>query len=213
VSNMYREAKYEPLIEDPALRADFESLNMNLLTRRHEEFRARAAQALLDGAAIGLRVGVLPREEHLPLAIVKEHEDWEAINAALRAEPPAQPAGESIYDELMLLVNVVEGSPAEAAGLRRFDQIVQVDGVKVRSTEEFLAKWTSIPEGSEVKFLVRRLALKDGSPMPVTGTDGKPTVDDNGMVTWQAEEFIVTIKRAYMGVNLGQGMLPPRFAR
>jgi serine/threonine protein kinase len=213
VSEMYRVVKYAALAENGDIRAEFDSLNMSLLTRRREEYRDRAAAAVVRGAEVGLRVGALPREDSLPLLIVKELENWDEINAALRAAPLATPAGESIYDELMLLVNVVEGGPAEIAGLQKFDQIVKVGEVTVRTTEDFMGTWGPIVEGTEVVLHVRRIALKGGVPVPVMGADGKPLVDEHGFVTWQTEEFDVTVKRGFLGINLGQGMVPPRFRR
>jgi len=212
-SESFREGKYAPLIEDAALRELFDTLNMGQLSRGQEEHRALAGQMLLKGTAVGLRLAGLPGGNALPLVVVKNLDNWAEIDAALQAAVTETLIVENLYGELMLLVNVQPGSPAETAGLRKFDQISHVNDTKVGSTQEFVAAWGPIAEGTEVTLKVRRMRLKDNRPVPVLAEDGTPATDADGFVTWQAEEFEVRVKRGFLGVNLGQGMVPPRFAR
>ena len=53
----------------------------------------------------------------------------------------------------------------------------------------------------------------DGKPAPVMDAAGEPVLDENGFVSWQYEDMEITVTRGFLGVNIGRGMLPPRYAR
>ncbi|MCB9932972.1 MAG: protein kinase [Planctomycetes bacterium] len=211
VAAMYKQVKLTQLIETPERQAEFESMNLGLLADREQDYRERAGKALLAGAEVGLRFADGLDVRGAPWPVVTELPNWSEIESALSA--PAAAGGESLYDRLILLVAVTDGSPAWQAGLRKFDNILSVNGTAVNSTDDFMQAWRPIPEGQEVVITARRFVLKDGNPRPVLGADGKPVVDQQGFVTWQAEEFEVKVKRGFLGINLGQGFVPPRFAR
>jgi serine/threonine protein kinase/tetratricopeptide (TPR) repeat protein len=209
---MYSELELSLLVEDPKLKAEFEGMNLGLMTEHEAEYRKAACQALLDGAAAGLRWSDIDRPQNQPWKQLKSAENWDAVDQAMKAPPAENAGGESLYDELILLVNVIEGSPAWQSGLRKFDQIVSINGSPVNSTQDFMGAWGPIHEGQEVTIQARRYAIKDGAPVPVM-EDGKAKLDENGFVTWQTEDFEVKVKRGFLGINLGQGFIPPRFKR
>jgi serine/threonine protein kinase/tetratricopeptide (TPR) repeat protein len=210
VAKMYDDARLVQLIDNQERTAEFEGMNLGLLAEREQDYLERAGKALLDGAAVGLRSSGLDIRR-APWPIVTELANWAEIEAALNT-PPAG-AAESLYDQLILLVGVTDGSPAWQAGLRKFDNILSVNGTAVNSTQDFMGTWGPIPEGQEVVIKARRFVLKDGNPQPVLGEDGKPLRDQQGFVRWQTEDFEVKVKRGFLGINLGQGFVPPRFAR
>ena len=211
ITAMYGGAKLTQLEDNAERKAEFESMNMNLLTQCEADYRKAACDTLLAGAAIGTRYGNLGNIKRAPWTALTSAENWTDIEAALGA-PPVENRAESLYDELVLLVNVTEGSPAWQSGLRKFDQIVSVNGKAVNSTPDFIGTWGPIPEGEEVTIRARRYVTVDGQPQPVM-ENGKPRRDANGFVTWQAEDFEVKVTRGFLGVNLGQGFVPPRFGR
>ncbi len=59
--------------------------------------------------------------------------------------------------------SVTDGSPADKAGLKRGDVILAMDGQEIGRSKELIARITSTPPGSSIKFKVWR----DGSPMSV----------------------------------------------
>ncbi|MCB9893137.1 MAG: protein kinase [Planctomycetes bacterium] len=213
VTGMYDTGKLSQLFDNADRTAEFESMNITLLKEREDDYAKRALQALLAGAKLGLRWSDFENTNRPPWVALKEHAEWPDVDAALSAPPASTVDGVSIYDDLILLISVVENSPAWQAGLRKFDNLVSIDGQPVNSTQDFMGTWGPIPEGQKVHIRVRRYAMKDGAPIPVLGSDGNPALDKNGFVTWQAEEFEIEVSRGYLGIGLGQGFIPPRFQR
>ncbi|MCA8914295.1 MAG: protein kinase [Planctomycetes bacterium] len=213
VAGMYDTGKLQQLFDDPERVAEFESMNLTLLHERESDYYKRAGQALLDGAKLGLRLSDFDNTNRPPWAGLKAQSDWGDIESALSAPPLSEQPGVSIYDELILLISVVENSPAWQAGLRKYDNILSINGMPINSTDDFMGAWGPIPEGQEVSIHVRRYKMKNGAPIPVMDGSGKPALDKNGFVTWQAEEFDIKVNRGYLGIGLGQGFIPPRFQR
>ena len=56
----------------------------------------------------------------------------------------------------VLIANLYVGSPAQAAGLRPGDLLLEVGGTAVRSAQDALAKLAQAKPGSSVKLLVLR---------------------------------------------------------
>lgn len=67
------------------------------------------------------------------------------------------------------VVDVVEGSAAEEAGLHQYDVIVELDGQPVESGNEFLNHVAMLKPGSKVNLVV----MRDGKTKPVTVKLGK----------------------------------------
>ncbi|MBZ0136436.1 MAG: protein kinase [Planctomycetes bacterium] len=212
LAEMHRAGKFtsvDPLHEKlPKLRA------LDAIDRYEAEQAALAAavKAILDGANAGLRVSDLPSGwEGGSFEFVTDTEGWALALEALRA--PAGTRSESLYDEIVLLVDVTEGAPAWQYGLRRFDEIRSMNGNRLRSFDDFIAFWGPIPPGTEVKVSVRRYAIKDGALVPARDARGKTIADEDGFVAWQFEDSEITVKRGFLGVSIGQGMAPPRYSR
>lgn len=209
ITAMYSELSLVQLVENDEVKSDFDSMNMNSLTRHEQEYRAAACAALLTGATVGLRASDAINFNRAPWTVLKTADNYEEVGSALGA-PPITTDIESLYDDLLLLVSVTEGSPAWQAGLRKLDQIVSVDGKPVNSTPDFMGAWGPIPEGQEVTIQARRYLFANGAPQAVM-ENGKPKLDEKGFVIWQAEDFEVKVNRGFLGVNLGSGFIPPRF--
>lgn len=171
-----------------------------------------ALQAMRDAAAAGMRSSDLLRGwERGAYEAVIELEGWAAVKELLDAEPG--PRAESLYDEIVVLVSVTEGAPAWQAGLRQFDELRTVHGQPLKSFNDFIAIWGPIEAGTQVKIDVRRYKRDDGQLVPVLDANGEPKLDENGFVSWQYEDMEITVTRGFLGVTIGQGMLPPRYQR
>ena len=59
-------------------------------------------------------------------------------------------------NEGVLISDVIEGSPAEKAGLKRGDVVIQFNGKKVKDVSEFRNMVALTPPGTKVKILVMR---------------------------------------------------------
>ena len=213
ITGMYDELKLTQLFDNEDRVAEFDSMDLSMLSQHEEDFAQRTLATLLEGAKLGLRLGDFDNVNGYPWNSVTTRTGWERVETALREPPLAPSARESLYDDLILLASVVDNSPAWQAGLRKFDNIVSINDTPVNSTEDFLGAWGPVPEGQKVRIHVRRFLMKDGMPLPVLGADGKPALDGQGFVTWQTEEFDITVNRGFLGINLGQGFVPPRFKR
>lgn len=77
-----------------------------------------------------------------------------------------------------VLGKVIAGKPAYEAGLRENDRIIEVNGEKIKTWEEFTRKIASTPEGAYVELLVQRhdnlltVRLKPEK----SGTSGTPII-------------------------------------
>jgi S1-C subfamily serine protease len=71
-------------------------------------------------------------------------------------------------DHGVVVVEVSQGSPAEAAGLRRGDVITEVDGKAVASTDAFGQLIRDAKAGSQMKLTVQR----DTQTLTITATLG-----------------------------------------
>jgi tetratricopeptide (TPR) repeat protein len=146
--------------------------------------------------------------------LLEEVEDYDALVEALNSpKPRVIEAGDSLYGESIVIVDVTEGAPAWLAGLRQFDRILELNGRPLIVTEDFFAAWTGIAEGKQVKMKVERFVMRNKQLVPVTDAAGKPVLDENGFMQWQTETLEFTVTRGFLGISLGMGMVPPRFAR
>jgi serine protease Do len=82
-----------------------------------------------------------------------------------------------LEDEQGILVSqVIEGSPAEKAGLERGDIIQRLDGNKVDKGAEVRNRIALTAPGSKIKLDI----VRDGKPMQITATIGKLESDGGG---------------------------------
>lgn len=64
----------------------------------------------------------------------------------------------------VLIAGVVSGGPAERAGLRRGDLVLEIDGEPVRSARELLRRVAGMTPGQETRLTL----LRDGREQSVT---------------------------------------------
>lgn len=210
---MHRSAQYRSLDAKNPLLTKFKAFDGIDRYEAEQDALEAALQAMQDAVSAGLRESDLPRSWSgglfAPLADV---DGWEDLLANLRAQPGQR--AESLYDEMVLFVGVTEGAPAWQAGLRQYDQIRTLAGQRLGSFQDFIAVWGPIAPGTQVKIEIRRYKRDEaGRLMPQISADGKPVVDENGFVSWQYEDMDIMVTRGYLGVNIGRGMLPPRYQR
>jgi hypothetical protein len=145
------------------------------------------------------------------LGDIRQWDRYEEISAKMAG--PATVSAESLYDDIMLIVHVLEGGPAWQAGIRKYDNIAAVNGTPVSSTEDFIQAWGPIAEGSMVTLTVRRYITNDGYLQVKRDGQGNVIRDEAGFAQWDFEEMELQVERGFLGVNLGGGFLPPRFER
>src|SRR5690349_3920589 len=78
-------------------------------------------------------------------------------------------------------------SPAEKAGIKAGDVIVEFDGEKVRSARQFTRLVQETPEGRSVSIGL----LRDGKKQTVNATP------ENGRMTWNSRDFGPDVERAF----------------
>jgi len=61
-----------------------------------------------------------------------------------------RPAGESQFNK------VERNTPARAAGFKKGDVVLEIDGLRIENPYQFAQELTVLPPGSEVTFLIRR---------------------------------------------------------
>jgi len=102
----------------------------------------------------------------------------------------------------------MELAPASRIGLRAWDVVTHVNGVQVRTVQEFQAAMAMVADGGEVVFSLRRYALVNGQPTPMKDAQGNVVRDERGLCTWEYTTTTITGKRGFMGINLEAGRVP-----
>jgi serine protease Do len=109
---------------------------------------------LREGQRTSLRVtiGEMPSDE--PIASATPDEGWglrvEAVGADLAQRLPTQSSAGA------LIVDVFAGSPAEAAGLRRGDIVLELDGRPVDTPAALVRELAQVKPGGTVRLYVHR---------------------------------------------------------
>jgi len=137
-----------------------------------------AGPALLAAAALVATTGAAPRAEASP---APASTPLAAVAPAARPatpEPPEPPdapepprarrpwLGIVMNDEDTEIISVIDGSPAEQAGLKKGDRIVELNGHKVEEAGEVVEEIRSLDPGDTVKLRVER----DGDERTITAT-------------------------------------------
>jgi hypothetical protein len=98
--------------------------------------------------------------------------------------PEALAAQLEIGDAGVIVTNVVEGGPAEGAGIQRHDVIIAIDGEKVTGSVQDVAKSISLHEpGEQIKIKVLRAAGENVIPVKLGSRA------DMSKMTWKFEHF------------------------
>src|SRR5262245_11270155 len=84
-------------------------------------------------------------------------------------------------------------SPAEKAGIKAGDVVVEYDGEKVRSARQFTRLVQETPEGRSVSIAL----LRDGKKQTVNATP------ESGRMTWNSRDFGPDVERAFRDAERG----------
>jgi len=139
----------------------------------------------LRGEAIGINTAINPSGQGIGFAIpinLAKHVAEELIasgkvtrawmGVTLAELTPELAEGFGLKGEQGVLIQgVLEGQPADRAGLKRNDVIVEFNGRPVTDTQKFRLEVADMPVGSRVRLVV----LRDGTRVPVTMTLGERT--------------------------------------
>jgi Do/DeqQ family serine protease len=88
--------------------------------------------------------------------------------------------------EGVLVADVMKGGPAEAAGLRPGDVVVELNGMRIREVPDLQRRVAGVAPGDKVRVVV----VRDGAPQPVTVTVGEmPTDEPTVLAQASAEGF------------------------
>jgi carboxyl-terminal processing protease len=148
----------------------------NIASDNFVDAEAIEPQAMTEGAIEGM-LDSLGDEGHTRFLSAEAAEQWrESLSGSFEGVG----ATLDIREENPIIVSTIEGSPAEAAGIRAGDLLLEVDGVSVTglTIEEVVAQVRG-PAGSEVTLTVQH----EGEQLPVdiTVTRAKIAVPN---VTW-----------------------------
>jgi peptidase M28-like protein/PDZ domain-containing protein/WD40 repeat protein/PA domain-containing protein len=153
-----------------------------LFTGAHRDYHKPTDEASRINAAGGAQVAILAADLATQAA---GHE----TRLAYRASPAPEPMGDlrnagaslgTVPDYVgppdgqagVLLAGVRPGGPAEAAGLRRGDIIVKIDGHEVKNVEDLMF----VLENAKPGVRARIQLLRDGKPVQIDATYGQPTM-------------------------------------
>jgi serine protease Do len=118
------------------------------------------------GVGLGLAIPINEATRRIVSALISDgrvRRAWLGVAVGPRPLPP-RVAGRLGRTEAIEVIEVVEGSPAERAGLRPEDLIVDVDGVELARTDDLQRLMTAERIGSRVRATV----VRDGEVRGVT---------------------------------------------
>lgn len=214
----YRDSNLDTLapgkLEREALYESLRKLDASTREQKAAEYLALALAELATGADKGLRYAPLtPGWDLGVLAALRTLPGFADVDARLKSPAQTENLPESCYDEIMVLVGVVEHGPAWQAGMRPYDRMVSLNGKALYTTADFMSTWGSLPEGQEATIRIQRFRQRGAELEIVKDAEGKPVLDKHGFVQWVVEELDIKVKRGFLGINIGRGMVPPRFPR
>lgn len=111
----------------------------------------------------------------------------------------------SLRDELklgdrfgLLVVDVVNYSPADDAGLREDDVIIKYDDRDVEKADEFSKMVRKTEPGTAVKLLI----VRDGAEKEIEVTIERRKIERHKTFGWRGEDFEVILSRPQLGVRV-----------
>ncbi|MGH9867905.1 MAG: PDZ domain-containing protein [Candidatus Polarisedimenticolia bacterium] len=188
------------------------------------KFASIAALPALLAAGLALAVQTAPRAERphpapaSPVAAVEPVAQVAAVPSVLPAasprapeppEPPSAPEPPSrrrawlgiMMDDGARITQVVDGSPAEEAGLKRGDRIVEINGEPVEESEDVIEQMRDLDPGDSVRLRVKR----DGEEVSLKATL-ESRKRDVRVITPAPEPFEWhhegSFSRGYLGVQI-----------
>ena len=123
------------------------------------------------GVGLGLAVPINDATRRIVAALMSDgrvRRAWLGIAVGPRPLPP-RVAGRLGRNRAVEVVEVVEGSPAESAGLRPEDLLVELDGVRIEGADDLQRMMTVERIGAAVKATV----VREGDLRAITLTPGE----------------------------------------
>lgn len=124
-----------------------------------------------------------------PHSVYIPAKDLQKVNEELGGSFSGVGVSFSIYDDTILVLEVIAGGPAESAGIKSGDRIIAVDGEKVEGvgiTNEQVFEKLRGEQGSKVKLTIRRSSSPDmldfevvRGDIPVASIDAGYLADDS----------------------------------
>jgi Do/DeqQ family serine protease len=146
----------------------------------------------LDGKVIGINTAIVAAGQGIGFSIPIN--EAKAVMAQLIAKGRVVRgwlgvAIQDITDELassfgvreregVIVADVMKGSPAEAAGLRAGDVVVEVNGVRIREVPDLQRRVAGLAPGERVRVVV----VRDGARQPATVTVGEMPSEEPALV-------------------------------
>lgn len=125
-----------------------------------------------------------------------------------------QPIDDKIADELKLssrngvyIYEVQKGSAAEAAGIKKGDVLVKIDGVDTKSAAEVQAKVNSYHPGDKAKITVIRVGKEKVLDVTFKGTSSATgSVNEDGSVAFYGSQINTASKETLARLGLKRGV-------
>lgn len=171
----------------------------DLARDNYVDTKAVVPDQMIAGAVNGM-LNSLGDEGHTRFLTAQEAEDWDK---SLRGSYEGIGAYIDVREGRAIIVEPIEGSPAEQAGLRPGDEIVEVDGISTRDwTVDELAARVSGPRGTSVTLLV----LHAGEQQAVEMTIKRATIDLPSVMWRMLPDQIALIKLNAFNDNAGDDL-------
>lgn len=98
----------------------------------------------------------------------------------------------------LLIAEVMHGSPADDAGLREEDVIVEFDGKPVEKADDFARMVRKTAPRTNVTVLI----IRDGKEKEIEVTLGRRKVRLRGPTCWSGENFVIVTGKPRLGVRI-----------
>jgi len=105
---------------------------------------------------------MLVRPRSVAVAVAEEAEDKPAASQwiGVRLTPIPAPLAAHIGSQGLMIANVVKNSPADRAGIERYDVVIEVDGRKIEDDSDLIDAIAAVKPGRSVQMMVIRHAQK-----------------------------------------------------
>jgi serine protease Do len=132
---------------------------------------------LANAQGIGFAIPINLVKKVLPQLKQKGHVDRGYIGVNIDNLTPALAKEFKVDEKLQapFVTNVINGGPADKAGMKAYDVIVAVNGKKVRDTLELVAAITDINVGEKAEVSV----LRQGKPKKISVSVDRRPIDDS----------------------------------
>ncbi len=135
-----------------------ESHDLPMMVAREAVGKTVTMTALRDGKEINVQVTLGEMEKGEQIAEQSTKASSAELGLTCRDLTPEEAVelGLNKADGGVAILNVEPGGPADAAGVQRGDILLQVNGIKVSNTGEYLAAAKKVQKGQVVRLLLKR---------------------------------------------------------